>query len=47
MVENGKCKKFAPKPCNKLELVIFLENCLCIVQHGDLEKIGLHIKVLT
>jgi hypothetical protein len=46
MVEGGRCKNFAPKSCNKVELVVILQNYLCIMQHGDLEKRGLHIKVL-
>jgi hypothetical protein len=46
MVENGRCNFFAPKSCNMVELVILLENCFCIMQHGDLEKKDLNIKVL-
>jgi hypothetical protein len=38
MVGGGRCKKIVPKSCNRVELIVFLQNCLFIMQHGDFEK---------
>jgi hypothetical protein len=38
MVENEVCKNFALKSCNKVELVIFLENCLYLCSMVTLKK---------
>jgi len=38
MVEYGRCRNFAPKPCKKVELVFLWQNCFNIMQHGHLKK---------
>jgi hypothetical protein len=43
-VEDTKCVDFEPKLCKGIELVLFTQCCLKIMQHDNLEMIGLQIK---
>ncbi len=43
-VEDTRCVDFEPKPCKGIELVLFTQCCLKIMQHDHLEMIGLQIK---
>jgi hypothetical protein len=38
MIEDGGHINFPPNPCNQVKLIVFLQNCLYIMQHNHLKK---------
>jgi hypothetical protein len=47
MVESGRGKNLTLNPNERIKLILFLQNCLILMQHGHLEKRSLQIKGLT